>query len=432
MKIQQSSQINAFGGINFVYEDFQTMGLGRLFEKHFPLLSSNSEYNWKDILYSLYSIYFCGGTAIEDIGDKLGPHLKDNPYCKITSPDTLLRRMSDLAVSDRYCRCKRGSVDHQYNSNELLCGINIELLKHLGAFQAPVLTLDYDNTIVYNEKKDSKFTYKKAYGYQPGVCTLNAEHIVYVENRNGNSDAKSFQGQTLGRIFDCLSNQGINKKIDNFRADAASYQFEVVRLVAQHVNNFYIGVRVDYISKYLASIDNWKEYQDSNREKIWIGDILYTPFVKDYKVEDGPPKQYRLVVKRKAKEDGQIDLFTQDAFDYTAIITNDLSKSAPQALSFYHKRGAMEKQFDILKNDFGWNHMPFSSLAQNNVFLILMAMCRNIYHKIINRFCEKFEGIQPISRIKRFIFKIIIVPAKWIRRSRQQFLKIYGHIAFKT
>ncbi|MEM9687645.1 MAG: IS1380 family transposase, partial [Bacteroidota bacterium] len=63
MKIQQSTQLNAFGGINFVYEAFQAMGLGRLFEKALPVLSANSHYTWKDILYSLFSIYFCGGDA---------------------------------------------------------------------------------------------------------------------------------------------------------------------------------------------------------------------------------------------------------------------------------------------------------------------------------------------------------------------------------
>jgi len=145
-----------------------------------------------------------------------------------------------------------------------------------------------------------------------------------------------------------------------------------------------------------------------------------------------PPKEYRLIVKKKPNKDGQINLITQEAFEYRAIITNDFDKDPKDVLEFYNNRGAMEKQFDILKNDFGWNHMPFSSLAKNNVFLILMAMCRNIYHTIIQRFAQKFEGVKSTFRIKRFIFKIIIIPAKWIYRSRQAFLKIYGHIAFKT
>jgi len=287
MKIQQSSQISAFGGINFVYEHFDALGLGRLFEKYLPALSGNSHYKWKDILYSLYSIYFCGGNAIEDIGSKLSPHLKDNPYCNIPSPDTLLRRMGGLSVGDHYCRCKRGSVDHQYNSNQMLCAVNSKLLKHLGAFEAPTLTLDYDNTIVYNEKKDSVLTYKKAPGYQPGVCTLNTNAIIYLENRNGNSDARSFQKQTLTRMFTLLESQGI-EDIDNFRADAASYQFEVIQLIETHVKHFYIGTRNDYVENYFSQIDNWHQSKDSKGETIWIGDINYTPFAKYYTCQDAP------------------------------------------------------------------------------------------------------------------------------------------------
>lgn len=431
MKIQQSTQLNAFGGINFIYQDFDTLGLGDLFEQHLPLLSPNSQYTWKDILYSLFSIFFCGGDVIEDIGTHLGPHLKDNPYCKIPSPDTLLRRIGALAMADRYYRCKRGSVDHHYNSNELLCKLNMVVLKHLGAFDKKVLTLDYDNTIVYNEKADSVLTYKKQRGYQPGVCTLNTDQILYLENRNGNSDAKSFQKDTLFRLFGMLKDQGI-KKIDNFRADAASYQFDVIGLLEAHVNHFYIAVRTDYVVRYFPQITNWQESKDTTGEKIWIGETTYTPFIKQYKAKDGPAKSYRLLVKKKPNKDGQINLITQDAFLYRAIITNNTHGSTQQLMTFYNKRGAMERQFDILKNDFGWNHMPFSSLAKNNVFLILMAICRNIYHCIIQRIAKKCKNVKATFRIKRFIFTVIILPARWSYRSRQKVLKIYGSIAFKT
>lgn len=57
-------------------------------------------------------------------------------------------------------------------------------------------------------------SYKKQYGYQPGVCTINEAHILYIENRNGNSDAKSFQIDTLKRFFDLLDAKKV-KKINN-------------------------------------------------------------------------------------------------------------------------------------------------------------------------------------------------------------------------
>ena len=62
----------------------------------------------------------------------------------------------------------------------------------------------------------------------------------------------------------------------------------------------------------------------------------------------------------------------------------------------------IEKEFDVLKNDFGWNKLPFSKLEQNLVYLQITAICRNAYHYIIRLFSEKFVGLQPSFRIKRF------------------------------
>ena len=46
-------------------------------------------------------------------------------------------------------------------------------------------------------------TYKKQFGYAPGVGII-GKHVVYVENRNGNSDAQTLQQDTLALMFDLL------------------------------------------------------------------------------------------------------------------------------------------------------------------------------------------------------------------------------------
>jgi len=40
--------------------------------------------------------------------------------------------------------------------------------------------------------------------------------------------------------------------------------------------------------------------------------------------------------------------------------------------------------------------------------------------------------LDPSFRIKKFIFRFICIPAKWIYRSRQYILKIYGKPELKT
>jgi len=92
----------------------------------------------------------------------------------------------------------------------------------------------------------------------------------------------------------------------------------------------------------------------------------------------------------------------------------------------------MEKGFDVLKNDFGWKNLPFSKLEQNTVFLFFTAMCRNLYSYIITSFSKKFKHLKPIFRIKKFIFRFITIPAKWIKKARRWHLRIYSKIAFKT
>lgn len=431
MKIQISKSISAFGGINFILRYLEENKLGDLFESHLPNLKAQSSYSWNDIIYSVLCIYLCGGDCIEDLHTHLKNHFQDNPFVKIPSPDTVLKRLSELSQETKTCRTNRGSVDHCFNTNTTLEQLNISLLKKLGAFNPEELVLDYDNTIIFNEKSDSKMTYKRNPGYQPGVCTINEEQVLYLENRNGNSDAKSFQADTLGRIFDLLSANKI-KRVDHFRADAASYQYDVIKLLHNKVKHFYIGCRNSYVEKYFSQVTKWENMNNDNQEVMEVGEIEIAPFRKQAKDNGARPIEYRLIVKRKLKQTGQVDIFTQDAYEYRAILTNNFHLSPIEIVEFYNHRGNMEKQFDILKNDFGWQQMPFSTLDKNTVFLYLTAMCRNLYHNIIAHFAKKVRTLKPTYRIKKFLFRFIILPSKWIKRSRQKQLRVYGQINFCT
>lgn len=429
MKVQKSKTLSAFGGINFVFELLDTHSIDKILDKHLPSMASQSKYSWKDILYSLLSIYLCGGEAIEDLQTNLKSHFRSNPFVNMPSPDTLLRRFKELSTNNNTCHTKRGVVEHTYNTNYRIEQLNVDLLKKMNVFDQEELTLDYDNTIIFNEKSDSRMTYKRNPGYQPGVCTINEQHILYIENRNGNSDAKSFQLDTLKRMFEMLSRNNI-RKLDHFRADAASYQFDVVDLVEKHVKDFFIGCRNSYVEKYFAQIEEWEKIDEE--QEMEVGEITITPFVPQANLNNKKPKPYRLIVKRKLKKTNQLDIFTNDSFEYRAILTNNTTMTAVEVAQFYNHRGNMERQFDILKNDFGWNNMPFSLLNQNTVFLYFTAICRNLFNTTINYFGKKVKGINPTVRVKKFLFRFIILPSKWIKRSRQIHLRIYGDIPLIT
>lgn len=431
MKVINSDFINPFGGINFILNSFDELGLAAILDAHLPAMPSNAKYFWKDIFYSLYSVFFCGGDCAEDLQFNLNQGLANTPYLDLPSSDTVLRRLKQLSSPIDVFRTPRGTVDHQFALNQSLSKLNIALLKSLGVFDNQPIIIDYDNTIIYNEKADAKTTYKRFKGYQPAVATVNIDHVLYLENRNGNSDAKSLQVDSLNRMFECIAKH-VNK-VDFFRADAASYQYDVVRLVAKHVKHFYIAARPSYIESVVSQIDNWQPYRDKQGNKVLLGQCYYTPFKQSARRRGLADQvdEYRLVVRKKIDKKGQGNLFTSDAHEYFAVLTNDFTTELEEVWTFYNQRGAMERQFDILKNDFGWNNMPFSKLNENAVFLIIMAMCRNLYQHIITSFSKKYVGLKSSFRIKKFIYRFIAIPAKWVRKSRQWQLRIYGNIQLR-
>ena len=430
MKIINSTHVNPFGGLNFVLEEFDKQGIGKLLEQNLPKLPNQCKYRWKDILYSFWSIYLCGGDCIEDLGNNLRKSLQVIPYMQVPSPDRILDRFKELALPYDIFSVPRGKSIHQFSLNSYLNELNIKISKTLGILENG-LTLDYDNTIIYTKKSDSKRTYKKEFGYCPGVATI-GNTVVFIENRNGNSDAKTLQFETLTRMFQILKEQKVS--IKNFRADGASYQLDIVDLVQKQVSKFYLRANINNtLAKAIATIDTWEKVSLGS-EDAYRGETVYTPFINSGKrfKKEHKLKEYRLIVTKTLRNDSQINLFTNESFNYSAILTNDNLKTQNEIVDFYNQRGSAEKEFDILKNDFGWNNLPFSKLEQNTVFLLFSAMCRNLYQYIIKTFANKFQGLKETFRIKKFIFRFISIPAKWIKSSRSYKLRLYGDIHFKT
>ena len=338
MEVINSNHINPFGSINFVFDCFDKLGIDKLVEQH----------------------------------------LHNSKHINIPSQDRIIDRLKSLSEPTINFTTDNRPAQHYFSLNEKLNALLICLSKRTGLLSKGQLTLDYDNTIIPTNKSDSKKTYKKCYGYQPIVAFVN-NRVVYVENRNGNSQAQTSQHESLARMFAELKAQQI--KIHRYRADGASYQLKVIQLVEKQTRFFYIrAAKSITISKLISQIRDWKEV-DLNGSKAYRTEIAYKPFkgkvarINGLKEQD--LKTYRLIITKTKKKDGQIDLYTNEACIYRCIITNDFEMDQDEIVEFYNQRGAVEKQFDILKNDFGWKHLSFSKLAHNTVFLLLTAMCKN-------------------------------------------------------
>ncbi len=110
---------------------------------------------------------------------------------------------------------------------------------------------------------------------------------------------------------------------------------------------------------------------------------------------------------------------------YRAILTNEWDMTEEEVIIFYNQRGAKEKVFDQMDNDFGWHYLPKGLLRENTVFMILTAIIRNFYELLLRRKELRAFGIQATTRMKAFINKVVTVVAKWTRGGRQRILTIY-------
>lgn len=152
--------------------------------------------------------------------------------------------MKELATDTLPMENPDTGVKHGFNLNPILNYLMVNAFEQKGQLKENKwYGLDYDNQEQPTEKYDAAKTYKKTNGYQPGIASIanpgaGQAMPVYIEGRNGNSQAKYLQEETLGRAFSILEGNGI--KIDRFRADSASFQKKVVDLVERHSRSFYI------------------------------------------------------------------------------------------------------------------------------------------------------------------------------------------------
>lgn len=413
--IQSADKINPFGGINFVIDQLNKVGVGSLIDSELGRRVKLIGFQYSEIFYNHMSLFLTGGQCAEDINEHLREHLQQVPGLHVCSADTILRGARELSTPVEELESSTG-VKHKFNINRGLNQLLLRMLKKTGQLsQQGHYTLDYDNQIIPTEKYDAKNTYKHCQGYQPGIASIGSL-IVYVEGRNGNSQAKYEQHKTLGRAFDLLEQEGL--PIKRFRADSASYQEDVVNLVSQRSAYFYIRTaRSASLEQQVSQIQDWKKIR-LNLQEIEVASIdTYCPFRK--------PTPYRLIVSRIKRKDKQTDMFTGDDYTYRAILTNDTEWEPEKIVEFYNQRGSSERNFDMLNNDFAWSRLPYSFLHENTSFMLLTAMYHNLYHYLVNYFSQKVEWLKPSFRLKKFIFRFITVAAKWIKTGRQYRLKLF-------
>ena len=112
------------------------------------------------------------------------------------------------------------------------------------------------------------------------------------------------------------------------------------------------------------------------------------------------------------------------------LATGQLTEGGEYDVDFDHQFLEAEK-YDSKRtyknNDFGWAHLPKSFMNQNTVFLLFTAMAAYFYRYIVAMpLMAVLFGIKATDRVKSVLFRLIAVPAKWVRTARQYKLNIYS------
>ena len=411
-KVQiKSDKLTPFGGIFSIMEQFDTM-LSAIIDSTLGLRSKQYGYQYSEILRSLMTVFFCGGSCVEDISTHLMHHLLLHPTLRTCSADTILRAIDELK-QDNISYTSDADKTYDFNTADTLNTLLINGLMAMNQLEkGKSYDVDFDHQFLKAEKYDAKPTYKKFLGYRPGVAVI-GDMIVSIENSAGNTNVRFHQKDTLHRLFCRLEEAGIS--VNRFRADCGSCSEEIVDEVVKHCKKFYIRAnRCSALYDDIFALSGWKK-EEINGIEFELNSIL---------VEKWKGKAYRLVIQRQKRINETLDLW-EGEYTYRCILTNDFTSSVREVVEFYNLRGGKERIFDDMNNGFGWNRLPKSFMAENTVFLILTAFIRNFYKAIMQKLDVKEFGLKTTSRIKTFVFKFISVPAKWIKASRQYVLNIY-------
>jgi len=415
---KSSDNITPFAGFNFCFNHFHQSGLAGLIDRHLGPRVKTVGYSYSDIIANQLGIFFTGGDCAEDLSEHLRGPLGQVRGMSVCSADTLLRAIKELSCPSQELVHPDTGVVHQFNINGKLNDLLLKALRTTGQLTSGVAyDLDYDNQVIPTEKWDAAKTYKKCDGYQPGIATID-NMAVYIEGRNGNSQATYKQKQTLKRIFEHLTDKQIT--IGRFRGDSASYQQTVVKVVQANCGSFYIRAkRSAAMEQQVGALPEgaWKHV------KLGVKNMEVAE-IDDWRPFDGDTA-YRLIVSRIKRGDAQGDLFSGGAYTWRAILTNDTKTSPEQIVAFYNKRGDSERTFDVMNNDFGWSKLPCSFLSQNTAYMILTAMIANFYRYLIGEYSKAIPWLEPTYRLKKFIFRFITLAGKWIRTGRRYVLKLY-------
>ena len=160
-KIQiKSERLTPFGGLFSIMEQFDST-LSSVIDSTLGLRCRSFGYQYSEIIRSLMSIYFCGGSCIEDVTTHLMNHLSLHPTLRTCSSDTILRAIKELTQENISYTSDMGKT-YDFNTADTLNTLLLNCIFASGQLkEGEMYDADFDHQFIETEKYDTKPTYKK-------------------------------------------------------------------------------------------------------------------------------------------------------------------------------------------------------------------------------------------------------------------------------
>ena len=181
-KIQiKSERLTPFGGLFSIMEQFDST-LSSVIDSTLGLRCGSFGYQYSEIIRSLMSIYFCGGSCTPDVTTHLMNHLSLHPTLRTCSSDTILRAIKELTQENISYTSDMGKT-YDFNTADTLNTLLLNCIFASGQLkEGEIYDVDFDHQFIETEKYDAKPTYKKFLGYRPGVAVIGDLIVGIIRN----------------------------------------------------------------------------------------------------------------------------------------------------------------------------------------------------------------------------------------------------------
>ena len=132
----KSEKLTPFGGIFSIMEQFDSR-LSSVIDSTLGMRCRLYGYQYSEIIRSLMSVYFCGGSCIEDVTTHLMYHLSLHPTLRTCSADTILRAIKELTQDNISYTSDTGKT-YDFNTADMLNTLLLNCLLSTGQLKISV------------------------------------------------------------------------------------------------------------------------------------------------------------------------------------------------------------------------------------------------------------------------------------------------------